>query len=97
MIKLLTFKWARTKETTIREVSYNWTTYFSRVERSHSNILAQKQNIDANFLLARDLCVEKLQRHVKTGLGMSVLTYQQEKEEAQVGEVQGKCKRSINN
>ena len=43
-------------------------------------------------MLARDFCVEKLQRRVKTGLGVSVSTYRQEKEEPRVGkEVQGKA------
>ena len=62
------------------------------MERSQSNILAQKQNIDANLLLTRDLFVERLRQHVKTGLGVSVRTYHQEKEEPRVGgEVQGKA------
>ena len=48
--------------------------------------------MDANLLIMRDLCVERLQRHVRTGLGVPVSTYQQEKEEPRVGgEVQGKA------
>jgi hypothetical protein len=92
MIKLLTFECARAKKSTIGEVSYDCKACFDRVLISQSNILAQKQNMDANFLLARDLCVERLQRHVKTGLGVSVKTYHEEKEEPRVGgEVQGKA------
>ena len=81
MIKLLTFECTQAKKSTIGEVSYDYKAYFDRVERSQSNILAQKQDIDANLLLARDFYVERLQRHVNTGLGVSVRTYQQEKEE----------------
>ena len=81
MIKLITFKCTRAKNSTIGEVSYDCKACFDRVECLQLNILAQKQNIDANLLLARDLCVEKLQRHVKTGLGVYVSIYQQEKEE----------------
>ena len=92
MIKLLTFKCARAKKSIIGDASYDCKACFDRVERSQSNILAQKQNMDANSLLARDLCMEKLQRHVRTGLGVSVSTYQQDKEEPRVGEeVQGKA------
>ena len=60
MIKLLTFKCARAKKSTVGEFSYDCKAYFNRVEHSQLNILAQKQNIDENLLLARDLCVEKL-------------------------------------
>ena len=43
-------------------------------------------------MLARDFCVKKPQRHLKTGLGLSVVTYQKEKEEPLVGgEIQGKA------
>ena len=92
MIKLLTFECSRAKKSTIGEVSYDCKACFDRVLRSQSNILAQKQNMDAIFLPARDLCVERLQRHVKTGLGVSVKTYHEEKEEPRVGgEVQGKA------
>ena len=76
MIKLLTFECARAKKSTIGEVSYDCKACVDRVERSQSNILVQKQNIDANLLLARDLCVGRLRRHIKTVLGVSVKTYQ---------------------
>ena len=85
MIKLLTFECARGKKSTIGEVSYDCKVCFDRVERSQSNILAQKQNMDVNMLIARDLYVERLQRHVKTGLGVSMSTYQQEKDEPRIG------------
>ena len=92
MIKLLTFECARAKKITIGEISHDCNACFDRVERSQSNIFTQKQNMGANLLIMRDLCVERLQRHVKTGLGVSVSTYQQEKEEPRVGgEVQGKA------
>ena len=81
MIKLLTFECARAKKSTIWEVSYDCKAYFDRVGRLQSNIYAQERNMDANLLLTRDLCMEKLQRHVKTGLVVYVVTYQQEKEE----------------
>ena len=85
MTKLLTFECARAKKSTIGEVSYDCKACFDRVERSQSNIFAQKQNFDGNLLLARDLCVERLRRHVKTGLGVSVNTYQEEEEDPRIG------------
>ena len=60
MIKIPTFECAGAKKSTIGEVRYNCKTCFDRVERLQLNIFAQKQNIDANLLLARDFCVEKL-------------------------------------
>ena len=60
MIKLLTFECAKAKKSTIGEVSYDCKACFDRVECLQSNILAQKQNMDADLLLARDLCEEKL-------------------------------------
>ena len=57
MIKLLTFECAQAKKSTIREVTYDCKACFDRVERLQSTILVQKQNIDANLLLAGDLCV----------------------------------------
>ena len=57
-----------------------------------SNIYTQKHNVDANLLLARDICVKNIERHVKTVPGVSVVTYKQEKEEPRVGgEIQGKA------
>ena len=94
MIKLIIFECTRAKKSIIGGGRYDCKSCFDRVTCSQSNILAQDQNIDANLLLTRDLCVEKLQRHIKTGLGVPVSTYQQEKEEPQVGgEVQ--CKAGV--
>ena len=85
VIKLMTFEYARAKMSTIGEVSYDCKACFGRAERSTSNKYAQKQNVDANFLLARDIRVENIGRHVKTGLNVSIVTYKQENEDTRLG------------
>ena len=85
MVKLLTFECARAKKSTIGDVSYECKACFDWLERSRSNIYAHKQNMDVNLLLARDICMENIERYVKTGLGVCVVTYKQEKEEPQLG------------
>ena len=65
-IKLLVFECTGVNKSIIWEGSYNCKACFDRAERSQSDILVQKESIVANLLLARDLCVEKVQRHVET-------------------------------
>ena len=69
------------KEEYIRGVSYDCKTCFDQMERSQLNIYTQKQNMDANLLLARDICMESIERYVKMRLGVSVVINKQEKEE----------------
>jgi len=74
------------------EVSHDCKVCFDQVESSQSNIYAQKQHVGTNLLLAREICVEIIERHFRTGLRVSVLTYKQEKGEQRMEcKVQGKA------
>ena len=97
MLKLLTFKCARAKKITIGECSYDCKACFDRINKSQSNILAKKQNVADSILQARAICIRRMKKHVKTGLGVSKHTYQQEitDEHELGGEIQGEGRRVI--
>ncbi|KAL7528483.1 hypothetical protein ACHAXR_002471 [Thalassiosira sp. AJA248-18] len=91
MIKLLCFDNAHLMKATYVEVNHDMKACFHRMNPSQSNIYAQKLNVDKKLLEARAICIERLKRRVKTGLGVSDTTYQQEEGEPTIGgEVQGK-------
>ena len=71
ILKLPTFECAVIKKSTSGEEKYNCNACFDRVNISKSNIYAAKQHFDKNRLIARAVCVERMERHVKTGAGVS--------------------------
>ena len=75
MTKFLILEYARAKQNLIGEVSYDCKACFDQVECLQSNIYAQKQNVDENLLLDRDICVENIGRHAKMGPGVYIVTY----------------------
>ena len=78
MIKLLTFENARLKRSTVIETSYDKKACFDRMQTGQSDLYAQKQNVEKNLLRCRSMCVKGMRRHLKTGLGVSIGTYQQD-------------------
>ncbi len=58
--KILTFEYARSKKSTMGEVSYNCKACFDCIEKSQSKIHTQKQNFDKNIVKARAICVEQM-------------------------------------
>jgi hypothetical protein len=92
MIKLLMFETARIKKTTLAATYYDLVANYDRIKASISNLMAQRHMVDKNVLRARALVLERMRRHVKTGLGTSTETYGNEKGDKDKvdGEVQGK-------
>ena len=84
MLKLLTFEYARIKKSTIGEESYECKACVDRVLYSQSNIYAAKQNFADNLLITRATCVEWMTRHVKTGAGVSSVSYQNKEGQPQL-------------
>ena len=75
MLKLLMFECATTKKSTLGEKSYDYKAYFDQVYSSQSNIYASKQNIDKHLPITRAMCVDRIERHVTTGAGVSSQSY----------------------
>ena len=76
MLKILTFEYARVKNSTIGEESYDCKACFEKVIYCQSNIYPANQNFLDNLLIARAMCVERIARHIKTGAGVSEDSYQ---------------------
>ena len=74
MLKLLTFECARIKKSTIREESYDRNACFDRIHFSQSKIFAAKK-LDKNLLIARSMCVDRMERHVRTGACVSPVSF----------------------
>lgn len=75
MIKLLMFEAARVKKTTLAATYYDLVANYDRIRASISNLMAQRHMVDKNILRARAMVLERMRRHVKTGLGTSKETY----------------------
>ena len=91
ILKLLMFESARVKKSTIAGTFYDLVANYDRIRPALSNFIAQRCMVDPNILRARALILERMKRHVKTGLGVSMGSYGQEGNEPGVdGEVQGK-------
>ena len=92
MLKILTFEYARVKNSTIGEESYDCKACFDKVIYCQSNIYPANQNFLDNLLIARAMCVERIARHIKTGAGVSEDSYQNTEGQPQLsGELQGKA------
>jgi len=92
MIKLLTFECARIKRSCIAETTHDKRACFDRMRRGLINIHKQKQNVSKNACLSTAKTIRRMKRRVKTCVGVSKMTYQQEKNEAEIdGEIQGKA------
>ena len=92
MIKLLSFECARSKRSTIGEIIYDKKACYDRMIPALSNLHARKQNVAKELVTARAMVVERMKRHVKTGLGVSESYYKNEPGEPTMGgEIQGKA------
>ena len=91
MLKLLTFECSRTMKSTIAGCYYDNTACFDRMYPEISNLIAQRYGVDKNLLRARAIVIARMRRHVKTALGTSTNTYQEEDGDHKLnGEIQGK-------
>jgi hypothetical protein len=91
MVKLLTFECARIKRSCIAETTHDKRACFDRMRRGLVNVHKRKQNVSKNACLCTAKTIRQMKRSVKTCVGVSKTTYQQEKDEAEIeGEVQGK-------
>ena len=88
MIKLLMFE-----EDNLAAIYYDLVANYDRIRASISNLMTQRHMVDKNILRARAMVLERMCRHVKTGLGMSKKTCGNEKDDKDKveGQVQGKA------
>ncbi|KAL7531762.1 hypothetical protein ACHAWF_003900 [Thalassiosira exigua] len=88
--KLTAYENARVTRTTMAEISHDKKACYDMMEPSMSNVLAQKHNVSEEICKCVDESKDHLERHVKTGLGVSAGFYKEEKGGRRMGgEVQG--------
>ena len=91
MRKMMTFEYGRYMKMTIALFANDQTACFDRMCPPISNVIAGKFGMDANVLRARSNTMAQMQRHIKTNLGVSETSYQQQLGEPTLhGEYQGK-------
>ncbi len=78
MMNLLTLEYAHVKKSMLEEVVCDCKACFDWIEKSQSNIYTQKQNFDMSLIKVRAICMKRMQHHFKTGLGISIYSYQEE-------------------
>eukprot|EP00956_Cyclotella_meneghiniana_P004437 scaffold5449_cov52-Cyclotella_meneghiniana.AAC.5 len=91
MRNLMAFEYGRYMRIVIAIFAADLTAYFDRMFPSLSNVSAGKFGMEKNVLLSRGRTIQKMRRAVRTGHGVSEVTYGNEEGEPEIaGELQGK-------
>ena len=91
MQKMLIFEYGRYMKFTIALFANDQTACFDRMWPELSNTVAYAVGVDKQVLKCRALTIEAMQRHIKTGLGVSKKSYGNTPNEPRIiGEIQGK-------
>ena len=91
MRNMMTFEYGRYMKATVAMFAADLTACFDRMFPSLSNIAAGKFGMSKSVLVARGETIKRMRRAVRTGHGVSELTYGNERGEPEIaGELQGK-------